>query len=237
MGKFNLFDAWINPLMFNKAEEYFEFQDNEPPNLQSILQFLCEPGTKIDVKNMIERYKEIRLEPGRFFAVPADDQILKKLVWPLRHALACYILENYLGTISLCGMVAEMVAILIYKISKISINEIQIDEDMQKKIFGRSFEKLGQEIRIRILKAINLIDDKLEYCFNTIKDTRKQYLHYYSQDHSQLRIDAIKVFNSAITITEKIIGQEIRKNKLEINPNLLKYLRQTGTARFVEKNK
>ena len=69
------------------------------------------------MKSLIKRYKEISKEKVRFFAAPAEERILNKLVWPLRNAKASYMVGNYLGTIALCGMVSEMVAILLFDIS------------------------------------------------------------------------------------------------------------------------
>jgi hypothetical protein len=54
-------------------------------------------------------FHQISPEPVRLVAVPAEQRILDKLAWPLRHAKASYMVGNYLAVIALYGM-AEMVA-------------------------------------------------------------------------------------------------------------------------------
>ncbi len=56
---------------------------------------------------------------------------------------------NYLGTIALCGMVAEMVAVLLYEISNFSLKNRPMTEQDQTSVFGSKFEKLGQDRRVQ----------------------------------------------------------------------------------------
>ena len=109
------------------------------------MRFLCTPGTKSDIESLIDRYHEINKESQGFFIAPSDERILSKIIWSLRNAKACYMVGNYLGAISLCGMVAEMLAILIYEISNIYINNKPIDKELEVGLFGSCFERLGQE--------------------------------------------------------------------------------------------
>lgn len=60
-----------------------------------------------DRASLATRYREVHLAAQPLFAPPAQREILGKLIWPLRHAQNSYVLGNYLGTISLCGFVAE----------------------------------------------------------------------------------------------------------------------------------
>ena len=110
-----VFKAWINPLAFIEVE----FPSaGEPASISpdTILSFLCPPGTPDDAKSLVERYKRISTGP-KLFAAPAEPRILEKLVWPLRHAKASYVVGNNLSVVALCGMVAEMVAVLLWQLA------------------------------------------------------------------------------------------------------------------------
>ncbi len=226
MSAEKLFKAWVNPLAFLEVDQPRAQLTKEPVTLEAIIQFVCSPGMKTDTQSLVDRYKEISVEPVRLTAAPAEERILTKLVWPLRHAKACYMIGNYLGTISLCGMVGEMVAILLFEISNISINGRPLDKNDQVGLFGSEFEKLGQERRIGVLRSYNLIDDLLKANFDLIRTKRRRYLHIYSQDHANLPSDAIEVFKAAVAVVVKAIGQDIQDGKIILNPALVGYLEE-----------
>lgn len=231
MSNDKVFQAWINPLAFLEVDEPWAKSMQQELNLEAFLKYLCTPGIGSDLDSLTKRYQEISTEPKRLIAAPLEEQILNKLVWPLRHAKGSYILGNYLGTIALCGMVVEMVSILIFEISDIHINNKLIDESTEGKLFGRSFEKLGQERRVAVLHGFNLIDDEMKSLFDIVRQKRNKYLHFYSQDHAQLAPDAVEVFNTAVTIVVKVIGQDLQDGRLILNPKLLKYLEDKGIVK------
>jgi hypothetical protein len=153
---------------------------------------------------------------------------LEKLIWPLRHAKASYTVGNYLGTMSLCGMVSEMIAILLFEMSKFRINEKPMTDDDQAALFGSSFEKLSQERRVKVLKAYSIIDQEIANAFDLIRTKRRRYLHFWSQDHESLSTDAVAVFDATVQIAVKVIGQDIRDGQILLNPAFLNYLKRSG---------
>lgn len=227
MKKNKVLEVMLNPLAFPEIDIPFISQTNDPLNPEAFFSFLCAPGIKNDSKSLIKRYHEIN-ENKKLFAAPVEEHILTKLIWPLRYAKGCYMLGNYLGTIALCGMVAEMITILLFDISDISINDKPLDEDAQVGLFGSRFEKLGQERRISILRTYNLIDDNLKSLFDIIRKKRRLYLHLFSQHHNQLVSDSIEVFNATSEIVVSVIGQNIKGGKLILNPTLQRYLEKKG---------
>jgi hypothetical protein len=64
---------------------------------------------------------------------------LDRLVWPLRHAKASYMVGNYLAVIALTGMVAEMVALLQWEVAEISLNCRPDDPGKREGIIRDSF--------------------------------------------------------------------------------------------------
>jgi hypothetical protein len=220
--------VFINPLQLLSVDEPWASATGNKPNLESIVEFICTPGIGSDLDSLVTRFKAISKEKPRLFAAPVEQRILDKLVWPLRHAKAGYMVDNYLGTIALCGMVAEMVAMLLFEIATINLNNKPMTEQDQIAVFGSKFEKLGQDRRVQILHAYGIINDDLKKAFDLIRIARKKYLHLWSQDHEQLPADAIEAFNSAILIAVTAIGQNIQDGKLILNPSLVKYLAKKG---------
>jgi hypothetical protein len=131
---------------------------------------------------------------------------------------------NYLGTISLAGMVAEMVAILLWETTDSQINGrpmTKIDEEL---LFGRGFEKLGQERRVSVLSAYGIIGDKTRSNFDKIRQIRRRYLHLWSQDHDQLTTDGIQSFHAAVSLVVTVIGQDVVEGRFVLSPQLMNYL-------------
>ncbi|MFA6054752.1 MAG: hypothetical protein WC769_05185 [Thermodesulfovibrionales bacterium] len=228
MSDDKLIEVFLNPLQFIEVDEPWATARPQELTPEAILDFVCTPGIGSDVKSIISRYKKISTEKPRLFAAPHEQRILDKLIWPLRHAKAGYMVGNYVGTIALCGMVGEMVAVLLYEISTFSLNNKPMTEQDEINIFGRRFEKLGQERRVQVLHAYGVIDTQLQKAFELIRITRNKYLHLWSQDHDQLPNDAIASYNAAIVIAVSAIGQNIQDGKLILNPSLVKYLAQKG---------
>lgn len=228
MSEDKLVEIFVNPLQFIEIDEPWASSHREEPSLEAVLDFICIPGIGSDLKSLIKRYREISIEKTRLFAAPSEQRILDKLVWPLRNAKASYMCGNFLGTIALCGMVAEMVTMLLFEISQFRLNNRRMSEKEQVSVFGRKFEKLGQDRRVNILMAYAVIDKNLEEAFELIRTARNRYLHLWSQDHDQLPLDAIKSFEAAVLVVVSAIGQNIKDGKIVMNPAIVSYLEQKG---------
>jgi hypothetical protein len=221
-------DAVIGPLIFPEVDKPYAAVGNREPSSEAVLSFMCTPGIGSDVQTIVNRYREISIEQIRLNVAPAEERMLDKLVWPLRHAKACYMMGNYLGTISLCGMVAEMTAILLFDISDILINNKRMTVQDEKRLFGCPFEKLGQERRTEVLHVYKIIDEELKKKFDLIRAKRRKYLHLWSQDHNKLPNDAVDTYNAAVSIAVNVIGQDIKDNCFCFKPAMQKYLQRKG---------
>jgi hypothetical protein len=228
MTKRSRFKAWINPLQFVEVDQPPILPDKELPSAEGVLQYMCTPGTDSNVGSLVRRYRETSEGQVQLFVAPVEERILEKLVWPLRNARVSYMLGNYLGAISLCGMVAEMVAVLLFEISDPMINNRPMTVEHQKSVFGRTFEQLGQYRRIDVLEAYGVIDNAIRQKFDRIRVTRRKYLHLWSQDHELLPGDAISVYRAATDIVVRAIGQDFKDGAVMLNPALVKYLERSG---------
>lgn len=223
-----LMNVSLNPLSFLELDAPRTASDSKLPSPESILSFLCPDGSDTDVGSLVRRYNEISPEPVRLVAVPAEERMLDKLAWPLRHAKASYMVGNYLAVIALCGMVAEMVALLIWETAEVKINGQSMTVESERALFGSAFERLGQDRRLQVLSTYGLIDSAARGRFNTIRETRRGYLHLWSQDHDSLPGDAIKSYHAAVALVATVIGQDFSDGKIVINPRLVGYLERKG---------
>ena len=73
---------------------------------------------------------------------------------PLKSAKKNYCLGEYPATIALCGVVGEMLPILLWKINDVRLKGQSITEEDEAGLFGKSFEKLNQDQRLKILKTV-----------------------------------------------------------------------------------
>jgi len=220
--------GWINPLAFLEVDEPWASFTRTTPTLESVLRFLCPADEPLDMETILTRYREISTEPQRLFLAPAEQRILDRLVWPLRHAKASYMVGNYFATISLSGMVAEMVAMLLWEIANPQINARSMAREDEALLFGSEFERLGQERRVSVLSAYSIIGDEAKRDFDVIREVRRNYLHFWSKDYARLQNDAVRCFHAAVSLVVGAIGQDVRDGKLVLNPRMVLYLERKG---------
>jgi|SRR5688572_18708129 len=229
-GRFN---AWLNPLTMLEADPLYASQ-HHPPTLESVLEFLCAIGLASDLASLVERYGKINSSEHRIFVAPNEPKILDKLVWPLRHAKAGYMLGNYLGTIALCGLVSEMAAVLLFDANRLEIGGAagsrEMTEKDQRRLFGSRFEDLGQQRRVDVLRAFGIIDGDLAELLNQVRGTRRKYLHLLSEGGARVAEDAAQTFNRTVTIVARTLGQELEEGKVKLRPEILRYLVAKGAA-------
>jgi hypothetical protein len=230
MGEPKRFAGWINPLKFFALDEPSP-SDSPVPSAEAFLDFLSTPGVPADAGSMAKRYREIAREPVALFITPAEPRILEKLVWPLRHAKAAYMVGSYLSTIALSGMVAEMVAMLLFDTAGASIGNRPLSPKDQEALFGREFEKLDQHRRVEVLRIYGIIDGAAKSAFDAIRTTRRKYLHLWSQEQSQIASDAVRVYHSALLLVVRAIGQDVKDGAFLLNPALVQYLERAGVCK------
>lgn len=214
--------AWLNPL---------DLPELDSSSAETILWFHRQPDTPDDAESFVERSKRISEEQA-LRVVPELPRILRNLVWPLRNAKASYIVGHNRSAIALCGFVAEMVAVLLWKLAETKLNDQMMGEGEEKALFGRSVEKLGQERRVKILAAYGIVEPDCVADFDTIRKVRNQYLHSWSHDHGHDQVDAEKCFRAATRLAERAIGpMGYEDGKVVLQPKLVSYLEQKGTIR------
>jgi len=223
--------AFVNPLVWPAADPELAKKRKLIINEQNTLDFFCvPPGAEADIDDMADRYREIHAAEASEgdFVFPNETTILERIVWPLRQAKACYIVENYLGTIALCGMILEMVAILMFELSRPTHNGEPLDEETQRRIFGATFEDLGQQRRVDILRAYGLIGEDQEREFRQAAGIRRGHLHRLSMASDYLAADARSMYRHALVIVETALGPEDASKPWTLRASLVQYLRGKG---------
>ena len=127
-----------------------------------------------------------------------------------------------------------MVALLRWKLAKVQLNGHEMTESDEKTLFMRSFEKLGQERRVEVLKGYGIISSDDAQRFGTIRASRKQYLHLWSHDHVDIEKDAVACFNAASQLVIDTIGQDVKDGRILLNPRVLEYLTREGMVEATE---
>lgn len=224
-AKINVF---IGPLTFPYLDLLLGGQEDLESSPENILRDFCTPGIDSDIGALIQRYAEIKTADnleGKLFAAPGTPEILNKMIWPIRHARISYMLGNYLGTISLCGVAAEMLALFLFSVGNDRTDALKLTDATQKALFGSTFENLGQQRRVSILREVHLIDNSAKELFDEIRNKRRLYLHLLSHEHDALSDDAVMCYQAAMKIAVFVFPQEIHGEKLMMRPRLLKYLK------------
>jgi len=226
--------GFIKPLNFIAVKALGSSEQNPALDGTSILKELTYPDyLPEDLMPLHHRYVEVTAEEitqsteGLLIA-PQDEELLGKVVWPLRQAKALYVLGNYIGTIALCGMVAEMTTILLFELNPSS------------KLSVVDFEKQGQKNRVRFLSGKKItvdrndiqdkkvLDDGLKTSLDKIRSLRRNYLHYFSQSDDSLPKDSRRIYKETVAVVVAVVGQKIQNGRLVVKPEFSDYLRRKG---------
>src|SRR5882672_4629215 len=187
--------AWVNPIVCPEIAA-LKTTDQSPP-ADRLLDYAFAPDRERTVAAFVNRYRQVSAADDALPIAPAEPNILAKMVWPLRSAKANYALGNYLACIAMCGLVGEMVAVLIWDVSSVKLQGKTLEEDGEKLVLGSTFERLGQERRISVLVAAGLIDESAKPAFDTLREIRRRHLHFLSHPHDQAEQDARTAFRAA----------------------------------------
>jgi hypothetical protein len=219
-------DVWVNPLRFLSLEGPPLNPKGTEIDYQGLIDDLCRPNNDRSVESIRERYKRLTNSDASLFLVPVNESILQKLVWPLRSAKQSFCLGNYLGCIALCGTVAEMITIFLFDRAGPTINGAKMDLTIQKKLFGNSFEKLGQERRVEILEAYGILKKELADAADQIRGIRRAYLHILSKEFNGLEKDAETAYKCATKLVTEIVGlTPAESGTVNVPPHLTNYLK------------
>ena len=218
--------AWVQVnlntfLIFEWDRRYCALDESENPTIEGLLKFLCPVGTPSDMAAFKNRYLEVS-EKDRDLLVYPDEPYLKENVFgPLRQAKTSYVLGNYAGSITLCGIVAEKVALLIHA-SRLSPSRAS----------QKTFERLGQSGRVEKLLQAGHIDKQQKKDFDDIKKSRDAILHRWNTPEATAAKRAARAYASATRIVLRLMDIRYSNGAITLDSKLTEYLTAQGEIVF-----
>ncbi len=114
-------------------------------------------------------------------------------------------------------------AIFLWRSANITIKGQPMTDGQEIKLFGYTFEKLGQERRIDILHAMSTIDEKQLQKFNDIRGLRRRYLHYWDPSETEQK-DALRITKISLGLAKDIADIQLDQGKIKsVSPSLLRW--------------
>ncbi len=179
--------------------------------------------TKTDMK----RYFEITDKETHLNITPSKEysNVFNRIIQPLILGKKYYTFGEYLSCIALAGLSAEMMSLVVWKISKLKVAGQDINDETQKIVFG----KIDQKRRIEMLKLFEVIDEDSEGMFEEIRTIRNKYIHSWDISSKQDKGNAKKVIRYALILFKNISGIAIEiddkgDQKIKIDQRLLDFM-------------
>jgi hypothetical protein len=226
--------AMVNPLEFEEAMLYVTgFPQKVTP--EDAIGFLCGYGVPHDMAALLRRYKEIHdAQTERLNIAPADPQFMARIIQPLAQAKGSYMIGNFLGTIALCGMVCEMLSVLLFEMMPLHLKGQPMSKGDEERLFGDSLEHLRQERRVKILFALGIISEDIKSDFDCVRKLRNKYLHVYSHEPEDAAGDARQTHAKTLSLVVRNLGYSISGGAFRFRPEFMKYLASRGLVRVAE---
>lgn len=76
-----------------------------------------------------------------------------------------------------------------------------------------------------------VIDDGLKTHLDKIRNLRKKYLHYFSQNADSLPKDSRRIYKETFAVVVAVVGQEIQDGRLVVKPEFSDYLKKQGVLK------
>ena len=216
----------LNPLVWFPGEAQ-RFPGIEEASAESFLAYAGR-GQQIEVTKLIERYRATSAADSGLVALPASESIMRQILLPLHSAKISLLLQHYTSCIAMCGMVAEMLALLRFNAAKVTHQGQAMTESVQKAFFGSTFAKLGQDRRVQVLRSIPVITDEQEQDFDSIRLIRRRHLHFFHSDVPNDEGDAVQCYTIACKLVKSIFAIEVVDGALRFNLAVLEWAKGNG---------
>lgn len=220
-----MFRAFIRPLSISMLEDSLPVNVSHAPG-DVALTFLGElVGDRNDpLSSLKSRYRAVSKENDEPFMVPMHDLIMHHVVRPLVEAKQCYVLGMPVACIAQAGLVGEMVALWRFRMLSPILDGKPFDDDLQKLLMGREFDKLGQEERVRVLRALDSLDDQTVQAFGQLRSIRRQYLHFMVDPQRDVDHDARHALVHANTLVVKTLGVSYREGRVVLPDRVARFI-------------
>lgn len=224
---------YMAPLSFDTLDKDVTIDDSKAPTealndfVRKVLNNEARPLLVLQ-----QRYAEISSPRSRPafslydepYMVPNHPYIMGHIIRPLREAKLCYVLGMPVACIAQAGLVGEMVALWKFKMVDFRVDGQPIDEQYQQDSFVSTFDKLGQERRVRALKAAARLDDETFNAFNRLSECRRKYMHFIITTDKDPDADAREAYRQACFLVNKTFGLGFENGKIRYDPAVMAFI-------------
>lgn len=201
----------VNPLIVNQRADLDSFFKDSSWKSETVL----------------KRYVKISGVDYYIPIIPHTDGIHMNINLPIKSARKLFSIGEYTAVVGLCGIVSEMLTMLIWEANKnnVKIREKEISQADEKTLFGRDMESQHQARRIEILHTLGMLDDGTKSSFIKISGIRKRYLHFWDTSKKiDQEADAEVCFKLVFLIFKKTLGLQYTHNSVSYSNPILNYL-------------
>lgn len=224
-----LMEAWLRPLSMPSIRVLPFEKPVKRVNASALVRDLCWNESGDALEAVKKRYLKLSTEDLDISVVPAEKLVLNKIVWPLKSAKHAFCLADFLGCIALSGAVCEMVAVFIYDLASALWDISKVEIKYQKVFAGRRYERMGQAERIKNLQKLGAIPNEFADDATTVREIRREYLHYLSKDYTRIEEDAYRTYTAAFRVVKSLVALPLgEQGKLAIPAHLRSYLQSKG---------
>lgn len=216
--------SYLNYLRWLETDEVIAKAMGSEPNADSALGWLCRTLTPPVLPVLRLRYAKVANADNHLALFPYKTNIAVKVLIPLLQAKAAFVMGHELSCIAMCGMVGEMLANLRFEMSPHGRGPQALNEDQQKKLFGKPFGRLDHSRRIDVLDSLGLVDKPTADLFRDLASKRNDYLHGFSQPHETLGADACRLYGVTALLVGRITGLSVKGTQVSMSQELLDYL-------------
>ena len=170
------------------------------------------------------RYRQVTNEETEPLIVPDHDSIMRHVIRPLREAKQCYVLRMPVACIAQAGLVGEMVALWRFRMLQPKLDGRPLTEELQKLLLGREFDKLGQEERVRVLRALEHVDDDVIAAFGELRAVRRKYLHFMVDLATDIDADARRALQYAALLVVRTLGATFNDGAMVLPARVSRYI-------------
>ena len=179
---------------------------------------------------VLERYVKVSAAENYTAIFPHTNKLFGRFLHPFKSAKRMYCLGEYLASIELSAHLGEMLALLLWQITPVTLNGKPMDAVAEKAVWGSEFERLGQEKRIHLLQVFDAVSSDDAKHLDFLRATRRKYFHFWSTDTETLPEDALECFLRLSSLVRNVLQIEYDNGSVKLNPLLSAYLEKQKTA-------
>lgn len=216
---------FLRPLALPAIDEELGRQPEPAPEdvaLELLSEFVGDYENPVAI--IRSRYRQVTDEETEPLIVPHHESIMRHVVRPLREAKYCYVLGMPVACIAQAGLVGEMVALWRFRMLQPRVDGRAFSEDLQRLILGREFDKLGQEDRVRVLRALDNVEPEIVVAFGELRALRRKYLHFMVDVSTDVDGDARRALQYADLLVVRTLGVTFKDGAIVLPERVSRYV-------------